>query len=285
SNVGEGMIAKRRTYATLFSYLTPPFMKGETYNELAALEQTLHKFTALEDPAVQHAYAKSISDRARKMGLYNDLQIPDSTRDLSVEEVNRLAELVEEIGSEKVTSGLYTLGVPYTTEQLNATVRLMAIDPIAYGLAKLDVLKGGIPAERLEQKTFMNANYTKRAEAIIEDWQQGRKIALSDLVSSEDIARTADVADAVNRIETAVNYLDTYREALSSSTENELQAIVNGLGGGYTLPSSGGDPIVNPQSVPSGRNLYSIDAEKTPSAEAWEVGKMQVRSMLEKHQQ
>jgi cobaltochelatase CobN len=285
SNVGEGMIAKRRTYATLFSYLTPPFMKGETYNELAALEQTLHKFTALEDPAVQHAYAKSISDRARKMGLYNDLQIPDSTRDLSVEEVNRLAELVEEIGSEKVTSGLYTLGVPYTTEQLNATVRLMAIDPIAYGLAKLDVLKGVIPAERLEQKTFMNANYTKRAEAIIEDWQQGRKIALSDLVSSEDIARTADVADAVNRIETAVNYLDTYREALSSSTENELQAIVNGLGGGYTLPSSGGDPIVNPQSVPSGRNLYSIDAEKTPSAEAWEVGKMQVRSMLEKHQQ
>ncbi|MBD1421392.1 cobaltochelatase subunit CobN [Sphingobacterium chuzhouense] len=330
SNVGEGMIAKRRTYATLFSYLTPPFMKGETYNELAALEQTLHKFTALEDPAVQHAYAKSISDRARKMGLYNDMQIADSTRDLSVQEVNRLAELVEEIGSEKVTSGLYTLGVPYTAEQLDATVRLMAIDPIAYGLAKLGVLKGAIPAERLEQKTFVNTNYTKRAEGIIKDWQQGRKIALSNLVSSADMVRAAawkerqaaqttqrrqrrgqggpppevaaalanaqkpakphdqkeaDFADAVNRIETAVNYLDRYREALSSSTEKELQAIVNGLGGGYTPPSSGGDPIVNPQSVPSGRNLYSIDAEKTPSAEAWEVGKMQVRSMLEKHQE
>ncbi len=329
SNVGEGMIAKRRTYATLFSYLTPPFMKGETYNELAALEQTLHRFTALEDPAVQHAYAKSISERARKMGLYNDLQIPDSTRDLSVEEVRRLAELVEEIGSEKVTSGLYTLGVPYTAEQVSATVQLMAIDPIAYGLAKLDVIKGTIPAKRLGQTTFMAANYTRRAEAIIKDWQKGRKVTLTDLVSPGDVARAhawkamqaeqtgqrsqrrgaggpppeiaaalagrqkpslphsqkeADFADAVNRIETAVNHLDAYREALQSSTDKELEALVNGLGGGYSLPSSGGDPINNPQSVPSGRNLYSIDAEKTPSAEAWEVGKMQVKSMLEKHQ-
>lgn len=367
SNVGEGMIAKRRTYATLLSYLTPPFMKGETYNELASLEQTLHKFGALEDPATKLAYAKSISSRAKKMGLYNDLQIKDSTRDLSVDEVHRLAELVEEIGSEKVTGGLYTLGVPYNNEQVTATVRLMAIDPIAYGLAKLDVIKGKIPISSLEHKTFINAHYTKRAEAIISDWQQGEKITLSTLISPEDIARaeawkesnkpaerprrrpategnpqvdtlgqntsngrpagghsrsTADTpskknatlrhegggppaevaamlaekskkavdlkeagfADAVTRIEAAVNYLEAYRSALLGSSEAEMRAIVKALSGGFTPPSSGGDPIVNPQSVPTGRNLYSIDAEKTPTAEAWEVSKMQVKSMLEKHQ-
>ncbi|GAB3414095.1 cobaltochelatase subunit CobN [Niabella aquatica] len=347
SNVGEGMIARRRTYATLLSYLTPPFMEGETYNELAALEQTLHKFTTLEDPSVQLAYAKSISARARKMGLYNDLQVKDSTRDLSVAEVHRLAELVEEIGSEKVTAGLYTLGVPYTTAQAAATARLMAIDPIAYGLAKLDAIKGLIPAARLEQKTFMKANYVKRAEAVIKDWQQGRKMTVSSIVPPADLARAqawkaqqalqrpqrggrfppevakakaqkpsgpqqdsggpppevaaalanakktpgqqeqkaADFATAVDRIETAVNHLDAYRQALLNSTDKELQAVIDGLNGGYTLPSSGGDPISNPQSVPTGRNLFSIDAEKTPSAEAWEVGKMQVRSMLEKHRQ
>ncbi|MFT3901954.1 MAG: cobaltochelatase subunit CobN [Niabella sp.] len=419
SNVGEGMIAKRRTYATLLSYLTPPFMEGETYNELASLEQTLHKFTALEDPSVQLAYAKSISVRARKMGLYNDLQIKDTTRDLSVAEVHHLAELVEEIGSEKVTSGLYTLGVPYTAAQAAATARLMAIDPIAYGLAKLDVIKGTIPAARLEQKPFMNANYTRRAEAIIKDWQQGKKITVSSIVSPADMARAqawnakhvmsqrpshgdapsevtetstqrpsgpkqggghahgvsgtngkahtqkpsasqhgrggpppdiaeikaqkpstpqhssghphgtaainshvqtqkpsgsqpgrggpppevaaalahakkplspqeqkeADFAAVIGRIETAVSQLDAYRQALLSSTDKEMQAVIDGLNGGYTLPSSGGDPINNPQSVPTGRNLFSIDAEKTPSAEAWEVGKMQVRSMLEKHRQ
>ncbi|MGC4234809.1 MAG: cobaltochelatase subunit CobN [Niabella sp.] len=372
SNVGEGMIAKRRTYATLFSYLTPPFMEGDTYNELAALEQTLHKFTALEDPAVQLAYAKSISARARKMGLYNDLQVKDSTRDLSVAEVHRLAELVEEIGSEKVTSGLYTLGVPYTAAQAAATARLMAIDPIAYGLAKLDVLKNIIPASRLEQKTFMNANYTKRAEAIIKNWQQGKKIAVNSILSPADMEKAAawkakqvppqrskrsrgipseitraqtpsrpqqggghphgaatkkgdtqtqkpsgppqqrrggpppevaealarakkpltpaeqkeaDFATAVTQIETAVSHLDAYRQALLTSTDKEMQAVIDGLNGGYTLPSSGGDPINNPQSVPTGRNLFSIDAEKTPSAEAWEVGKMQVSSMLKKHRQ
>src|SRR5690606_27501058 len=116
-------------------------------------------------------------------------QIPDSTRDLSVEEVQRLAELVEEIGSEKVTAGLYTMGAPYTAEQATATVRLMAIDPIAYGLAKLDVIKGVIPAEGLEQKTFMMVQYTRRAENIIKSWQQGQKATVSSVVSPEDIAR------------------------------------------------------------------------------------------------
>lgn len=327
SNVGEGMIAKRRTYATLFSYLTPPFMRGDTYNELASLEQTLHKFTGLEDPAVQQAYAKSISARARKMGLYNDLQIRDTTRDLTIPQVLRLAERVEEVGSEKVTTGLYTLGVPYTPEQANATVRLMAIDPIAYGLAKLDVIKGIIPVSKLEQQTFIKANYTRRAEVIIRDWQQGRSVSLSSLVSTADQARAnawktknavpkqghhgrghtgppaeaatvrkakvpdprekkeAAFAEAVSGIETAVGHLSAYRQALVNSTENELQSVVEGLNGGFTLPSAGGDPINNPQSLPTGRNLYAIDAEKTPSAEAWEVAKMQVQSLLKKHQQ
>lgn len=48
--------------------------------------------------------------------------------------------------------------------------------------------------------------------------------------------------------------------------------MTNALNGGYTLPSLGGDPIVNPNTLPTGRNLYGINAEATPSEAAWEKG-------------
>ena len=44
ANVGEGIVARRRTYASLVSYLTPPFMESRTrgqYEELFRLDCSL----------------------------------------------------------------------------------------------------------------------------------------------------------------------------------------------------------------------------------------------------
>ena len=49
--------------------------------------------------------------------------------------------------------------------------------------------------------------------------------------------------------------------------------MVNALNGGYTQPSPGGDPIANPNTLPTGRNLFAINAEETPSESAWEKRK------------
>ncbi|MDO4779579.1 MAG: cobaltochelatase subunit CobN, partial [Bacteroides sp.] len=47
---------------------------------------------------------------------------------------------------------------------------------------------------------------------------------------------------------------------------------LNSMNGGYTAPSPGGDPIANPNTIPTGRNMYSINAEATPSESAWDKG-------------
>ena len=81
-------------------------------------------------------------------------------------------------------------------------------------------------------------------------------------------------AEAVMEVERTVNNVSRYRELLKQSPENELVAILNALDGGYNAPSPGGDPIVNPNVLPTGRNLYGINAEATPSESAWEKGKL-----------
>ena len=49
--------------------------------------------------------------------------------------------------------------------------------------------------------------------------------------------------------------------------------MVNALAGGYIAPTSGGDPVLNPDILPTGRNMFAVNAEETPSAVAWEKGK------------
>lgn len=73
-------------------------------------------------------------------------------------------------------------------------------------------------------------------------------------------------------VERTIKNVDNYRRELRQSSEKELASLVNAFNGGYTSPSPGGDPIANPNTLPTGRNLYSINAEATPSESAWEKG-------------
>ena len=82
-----------------------------------------------------------------------------------------------------------------------------------------------------------------------------------------------DFAYAVMEVERTIKNIQRYKQALWESPQMELNALLNAMSGGYTKPSPGGDPIVNPNTLPTGRNLFGINAENTPSESAWEKGK------------
>lgn len=86
--------------------------------------------------------------------------------------------------------------------------------------------------------------------------------------SREDV----EMAQAVDRLETALRNVALYKKMLTESPQIELQALTEALNGGYTAPSPGGDPIANPNTLPTGRNMFAINAEETPSEDAWEKG-------------
>jgi cobaltochelatase CobN len=77
--------------------------------------------------------------------------------------------------------------------------------------------------------------------------------------------------------------IQRYADGLRSSPTLELDRITGALSGGYIPPSSGGDALFNPEAVPTGRNLYSINAEHTPSEEAWRVGKLLAGQIIARH--
>ncbi len=103
--------------------------------------------------------------------------------------------------------------------------------------------------------------------------------ASSDLYTREDI----DKAEAIEQIETALRNVFSYKQLLLQSPTAELTSIKVALCGGYTAPSAGGDLIANPNTLPTGRNLYAINAEETPSADAWEKAVGLVNASLDEY--
>lgn len=90
-----------------------------------------------------------------------------------------------------------------------------------------------------------------------------------------------EFANAVTEVERAIKNVSKYRSALETSPSAEITSVINALNGGFIIPTSGGDPVLNPDILPTGRNMFAINAEETPSQEAWEEGKALANKTIE----
>lgn len=105
-------------------------------------------------------------------------------------------------------------------------------------------------------------------------------------VLGEEMARRANWEESyllsLQALRSALLAVKQSEKDLVASTSLELAAVRNMLAGGYIAPSPGGDPVSNPQAVPTGRNLYAINAENTPTRESWEIAKRMVDALLQR---
>ena len=145
SNIGEGIIAKRRSYAATVTHLTPPFMEAGLYEDLRPLRDRLNSYRNAAEGPVRAEHARTIRRMAESMSLHVDLGL-ESDEEWSEEDYFRLSNHVETIDGSKVVQGFYTLGQAWSAEETDSTAELMAIDPIAYSLAGMDRLMGRSPA-------------------------------------------------------------------------------------------------------------------------------------------
>ncbi|MDR0506717.1 MAG: cobaltochelatase subunit CobN [Dysgonamonadaceae bacterium] len=333
-NIGESMMAKRRSYATTVSYLTPAFMETDMRSQFRTLQNKVQYYYKSEGKEQEKA-ALEIKKIAVQMGLHRDLRLDSvTTKAFSTEEIERLENFAEEIANEKMNGHLYTSGIPYSAEKIRSTVLAMSADPIAYSIASLDRQNGQVSEKQINNKPFFTQKYLEPAKSLVNQILNGKQvnddlictvahISLKDLAEAKaiiapprhgmspnnaDTLRTTSQhtasphakpqqgggrpsfskeqksrARAIAEIERTVKNVVEYKKALEESPEQEFKSLVNVLGGGYVAPSSGGDAVANPGAVPTGRNLYSINAEATPSEVAWDKGVALVNATLEQY--
>ncbi|MGB1558564.1 MAG: cobaltochelatase subunit CobN, partial [Oceanococcaceae bacterium] len=88
---------------------------------------------------------------------------------------------------------------------------------------------------------------------------------------------------AVLRLEQILEAVPELDAGLRRSPMAEVKGLLRAFSGGFVEPSVGGDPIQSPEAVPVGRNMYSVDAEKTPTVAAQRVGAQLGQALLDAH--
>lgn len=187
-NVGEAMIAKRRTYAQTQSYLTPPFKESElrqTYKQLSDAIQSYEKKASAE----QSLKVKALTV---KMGIARELGLDakQMNKPYSADEIARVENYAEELANEKITGKLYTLGVLYDNDDVRTSVYAMATDPIAYGMLAVDKLKGRAQEGVEKHKQLFDRLYLSKARNTV------TQLLGSASVSDEYICRYVGITPA-----------------------------------------------------------------------------------------
>lgn len=370
-NIGEAMMAKRRSYGSIVSYLTPAFTESDMRNTFNELENTILSYQKSKNPTDKNTISLHIKKLAVGMGLHRDLRLDSIlTQPYTEAEIDRLSNFAEEIATEKINGELYTMGIPYPADKINSTVVAMSADPIAYSVAALNKIDGKVTEQALKRKVFFSKQYLNPAKTLVAQVLAGKPVTTElicayahitpeelakakETVAAEDqsgmpyflkkqmdkeaaqakdssahaktdtvkgkkpdavgkatktkkpavkkeerkpltekeLAELAakkaklDRARAIVAIEEAITNIIFYRDGLQQSPHLEEKAFFNALNGGYTPPSSGGDAVANPKGVPTGHNLYSVNAESTPSKLAWDRGVALAQNVLNEYKE
>lgn len=81
--------------------------------------------------------------------------------------------------------------------------------------------------------------------------------------------------------------INEYSELILQSAEEELNALVAALAGRYIAAGPGGDPLRNPESLPTGKNFYGFDPARLPTPGVYEQGRelaeQLIQSFSDKH--
>ena len=187
-NVGEAIIAKRRSYAGIQSHLTPPFMESSlrsTYHELMEKIKTYNQTADTK----KNSASLAVKTLAIQMGIHRELGLDSiRTKPYSEDEVTRIENFAEEIATEKITGQLYTMGVPYHAERITSSVFAMATEPIAYSLLALDKQRGKATDKAIKHRGVFTLEYLNPAHLLVE-----KLLANPALATDEQICRIAGI--------------------------------------------------------------------------------------------
>ncbi|MEH2257216.1 magnesium chelatase subunit H [Nostoc sp.] len=310
NNPSEATIAKRRSYAETISYLTPPAENAGLYKGLKELSELIASYQTLKDSGRGISIVNSIMDKCRIVNLDKDIDLPETdARDMSAEErdniVGNVYRRLMEIESRLLPCGLHVIGKPPSAEEAIATlVNIASLDRQEEGLQGLPGIIANSIGRNIDDIYQNNDRGILADVQLLQDITLATRAAVSALVQEQiDAEGRVSLVSRLNffnmgkkepwvealhkagypKVDTATlkplfEYLEFCLQQVCA--DNELGALLRGLEGEYILPGPGGDPIRNPDVLPTGKNIHALDPQSIPTTAAVQSAKIVVDRLL-----
>ena len=259
-NIGEAIHVKRRGRGVIVSHQTPAFSPAGLSDDLVRINDAIREYGSLDEGLVKENARKQVIELAVKMNIVKDLKwkVADLEREFP-KFLRDIEDYLEDLGAAQQPLGLHTLGRDTERAHLASNVMQMLGQPLyeRYGFKSAKaVFKGDY---RHIQQT--------QPYRFVEEFVLGDKP-----VAQLNDAALAALADKGRR----------YAAALRAAVE--IEGISRGLAARWIDPSYGGDPIRNPDAVPTGRNMYGFDPGRVPTRAAYAAGQEAVENLIRSYQ-
>ncbi len=255
----EGIFDRRRANMLIVDFMTPTIVPSGLYGNLSSLQQEISLYNQAVSEPVKEKYKNNIIAECRNLSLDRDLEvdlnITGSNATVFKEFVIRLGSYLQELKTEYMPYGPHTLSEPPVGDSLVELVEAMLGDEFTNNVSAINSSEG--LTTTLLSEVLLNGSNPDAAQ--------------SDLLGSVSDGVTSDLVLAVE-----------YANRIDACTV-EIPRILDALEGKYILPGSNGDPVRNPDALPTGRNLCTFDERLIPTKEAWEVGKELTDQLLAQH--
>jgi cobaltochelatase CobN len=291
---GEGTQAKRRAQAVIIDHLTPPLTRAETYGPLKDLEALVDEYfeAAGVDPRRIAVLRREILSLTSATGLDVDagLRGEDDETDLA-----KLDAYLCELKEAQIRDGLHVFGQsPDGPLERDLSQALLRVPSGA----------GGGPEQSLVRAIAVDLGlgFDPLDCDMSQSWSGPKPPAL--VAMTQDPWRSA--GDTVERVEilagrlldgeesppgpmssAVLRYAETeLRPALGACGPEEAAGLLTALSGHFVSPGPAGAPTRGrPDTLPTGRNFYSVDSRAVPTPTAWSLGWKSASMLIDKHLQ
>ncbi|MEM1111879.1 MAG: magnesium chelatase subunit H [Pseudomonadota bacterium] len=287
NNPSEGSIAKRRSAASLVSYMVPPLQQAGLYKGLRLLKDDLDNYH-------KRANAELLADirtQAQRLGIsveHEDILDNDGY-------VAALGHELLQVEHRMIPMGLHVLGqAPSDEELIDMLAMVAAFNPVKHPHRddKLPVLPALIAQHLGWDYAELQQTLKDKCESQ-ERWDQIEAIMHEAMTRFIHATRSPqlDTSEVEAYLqETAkippflLENLWAWLADLQHRIENdqEVQGVLHALEGGYILPSPGNDVMRNDAIAPTGRNIHALDPFGVPTSMAASAARKLVNQMLER---
>jgi magnesium chelatase subunit H len=312
NNPSEATIAKRRSYAATISYLTPPAENAGLYKGLQELQELIASYQTLKDTGRGVPIVNTIMDKCRLVNLDKDVVLPEKeAQDLTSEErdnvVGSVYRRLMEIESRLLPCGLHVIGKPPTAEEAVATlVNIAALDREEDGILSLPRIIANSIDRNIDDIYANNDKGILADVELLQNITQATRTSIAAMVKecTDDEGRIQlDAKKGFFPFGKKEPWIDTLKEVgyphvdveaikplfeylkfclQQVCADNELGALLRALEGEYIQPGPGGDPIRNPDVLPTGKNIHALDPQSIPTAAAVQAAKIVVDRLIDR---
>ncbi|UNC93063.1 cobaltochelatase subunit CobN [Candidatus Contubernalis alkaliaceticus] len=290
---GEGVQAKRRSYAVILDHLIPSMVESDTYDELASVDDLIKEYYHAQkgSPGKIPYLQEQIWELAEKLELNMDLRV-DKQKALQDFEafIDELHTWVNRIKTSLIKDGLHVFGeVPPGVRFKNMLTSLVRLQNGEVPSLPESICRAkGLDYEKLKSDPTCTWEAGNTSLMILEEIQrQGTE--LMDELETRDY-REHKITEVIEKVfagiytgaegtdlsplENCLRFICSDLKPRLEDTVEELKYLVKGVNGEFVTPGPSGCPTRGMARIlPTGRNFFTIDPSAVPTRASWEVGK------------